>query len=642
MNLSLFYQNRQGGWTCTGSPDLQKGLDFKNHEIAVHMTCRPGERQTHYTLEFTADYPTRLKLEGSLPGANPWHLIPGCIIGDNNLSHARPGQYPNLTAPDSSEPYSSPIWELRADRAPTPVSMLFTDAAAAAISIDPYGSDTAGATVRNGVFSELPNRFGVTLGYANLPCTFVDKTLAGKTVSLPGSSQPTRSARTGGVIYHFPGHGRACARKIIEQEYRQRRDLPEFKKNHHQAARALLDCFVEVNWSDSLQHYTNQSTRLPEPATLKPWRPLVEIAWTGGAVLAFPFLLAEEILQLPKDYFQGRKNGRQLFDEIAASFNPASGLFYDLTQERNGSRVNGWWSGILLSDRHCAYTNGQALYYLFQALHHLRDHKLTVPAQWEIVALSVARTLLQLQREDGNCGYAYSLDQPEVTDWEGFAGCWVAAAFAAAYSYTRDDAFKQGARRGIGFYHQDVQQLHCWGTPMDTWKSPDQEGNLAFLKAARILHQTTGEPDLLEKLEDSAHYEYLWRYGFKARPELLPLLGSNWNSCGGSITSVSNPHLHPMGLLATEDLHYLAEQTGNPYHRQRAEDGLAFAMNCLELYPDVTGYGRYGILTERFCPSDGLTTCEYNDGRRASMWFSYNGWAAANVLEALLLTLGRS
>ena len=64
--------------------------------------------------------------------------------------------------------------------------------------------------------------------------------------------------------------------------------------------------------------------------------------------------------------------------------------------------------------------------------------------------------------------------------------------------------------------------------------------------------------DRQQMLEAGAHYEYLWRYGFRARPQCRPLKGSNWNSCGGSITSVSNPHTHPMSVVATGDLDYLA------------------------------------------------------------------------------------
>ena len=213
---------------------------------------------------------------------------------------------------------------------------------------------------------------------------------------------------------------------------------------------------------------------------------------------------------------------------------------------------------------------------------------------------------------------------------------WIGAALAAAYAFTGKKHYREAACKAAGFYHRFVRELNVCGTPMDTWKAPDQEGNLAFMKLVRLLHETTGEASLLEMLEDGAHYEYLWRYGFRAVPEIMPLAGSSWNSCGGSVTSVSNPHIHPMGVLITPELYYLAERTGNELHRMRAEDGMAWSMNCLELYPEITGYGRYGVTTERFCPSDGLTDFYYSDGRPSSLWYSYNGWAAANILEALL------
>ena len=108
------------------------------------------------------------------------------------------------------------------------------------------------------------------------------------------------------------------------------------------------------------------------------------------------------------------------------------------------------------------------------------------------------------------------------------------------------------------------------------------------------------------------------------------------------MTSVSNPHIHPMGLVITEPLRYLAEQTGDEYYRDRSEDGVAWALQTLELYPEVSGYGPYGVMTERYCPSDGLTIETFEDtGEPSSMWWSYNAWAAANVMEGLLDTINR-
>ena len=175
---------------------------------------------------------------------------------------------------------------------------------------------------------------------------------------------------------------------------------------------------------------------------------------------------------------------------------------------------------------------------------------------------------------------------------------------------------------------------------MDTWKSNDQEGNLGFLKAAVQLHKATDNPIYLQMTVHSAEYEYLWRYAVKARPEFRPLKNSDWNSCGGSVTSVSNPHIHPMGVNITAELLYVYKNTGDIYHLHRAQDGLNWGLATSDLYPDITGYGRLGVVTERYCPSDGLTIETYSDtGEPSSIWFTFNGWAGVSILEGLTETI---
>ena len=163
----------------------------------------------------------------------------------------------------------------------------------------------------------------------------------------------------------------------------------------------------------------------------------------------------------------------------------------------------------------------------------------------------------------------------------------------------------------------------------------DEEGNLAFVRGTRLLYEVTGEKKYLEHLEAGACYEYLWRYAYAAKPENAPLK-EGWNSCGGSVTSISNPHIHPMGVIIDGDLRYLAAAAGDDYHKMRADDSTAWMMQNLELYPEKSGYGQYGITSERFCPSDGLVTERYSDGRPYSSWFTFNLWATANVLEAIM------
>ena len=58
------------------------------------------------------------------------------------------------------------------------------------------------------------------------------------------------------------------------------------------------------------------------------------------------------------------------------------------------------------------------------------------------------------------------------------------------------------------------------------------------------------------------------------------------------------------------------------------------------------GYGRYGVLSERTCPSDGLLSERYRDtSAPASTWWSYNAWAAGSAMEAIaekILSGGRA
>jgi hypothetical protein len=283
----------------------------------------------------------------------------------------------------------------------------------------------------------------------------------------------------------------------------------------------------------------------------------------------------------------------------------------------NDSQINGWWSGFLpqTRDNHCAYTNGHAAYYLLR----IASVDPQVPRRWVETALRVLDTATQLQRDDGAFGYIFSSQERKVIDFEGFAGCWFAAALPYAWKITGQRRYCEAAERALEFYSGFVRDLACWGSPMDTCKSIDSEGNLAFIRAARIMHESSDDERYLQMLEAGANYEYLWRYGFRTRPQCPPLKNSSWNSCGGTITSVSNPHIHPMGVVATDDLEYLAPVSGDSYHQSRADDGIAWLMNTMELYPDTMGYGRYGVLSERTCPSDGLLAeVFYDDNAPAS------------------------
>lgn len=589
---------------------------------------------TEYVMCCSGKYRTALRMVLTLPGnGTVFHVIPCCIYGDNNFKEARTGEFPILTYEHPEVSYCSPFWEYRADRAAMPVSAVCTEYGVAAVSVEPYSDskDSDCGYIRNGLIAALPRSFGVSLGYTNDPCT-----MKNKRDPEPSVYDRAKTAKTTGTIYFVPGERRKI-HDIIRKEYWMRRERPSFLKSYKEAAAGLLDSLVSLSWSPKDREYTNIKCCPPDDRMLRPWRDVVEIGWTGGGILAYPLILVRDVLGKEADKkLKTAMSGEEIFNRITEGYNPVSGLYYDLMRTMNGSRVNGWWTGFgLVKDCHCSYTNGSALHYILKTILYLKNRNRCYPVLWLKNALKVMDNVISLQRQDGAFGYTFAEDCRRVKDWQGFAGCWFAAAAAYAYQLTGIQKYEQAAEKALNYYHAEVEQLICCGTPMDTWKSVDEEGNLAFIRACRIVHENSQDPKWLNYLKDGADYECLWRYGYKTRPDFEPLsccLGG-WNSCGGSVTSVSNPHIHPMGAIVNEDLFYLGEKTGDIYYCRRAEDGIAWLMQTLEMYPEQTGYGQYGVLSERWCPSDGLTIERYSDGRPYSSWFSSNLWAVANALE---------
>lgn len=630
IKVECTYQ-KNGEWRSIPLEERESGYAASAEGILICLA--PAGHGWYYEVEAKTDFDTQVRLAVSIQtDGEIFHVIPCTIYGDNNLDHVKPGELPCLTERYPATRLCAPFWELRADRAAVPVSMMSDGEKTVGISIDPY-SEVDGGWVHNGVFASLPGTAGVSLGYVNLPATFVDKGNAGAI-----TEEFVREAKAKGSIYLKEKGGRQEMHNIVQKEYEKRHSRASYEKGFREAAEAIVNVCVNLNWNEQWQAYTDMSCCPPEKTELKAWRPVYEIGWTGIAELACPFIMAQKLLGMGKETFGNAKDGFTLFDQVAAVYNEASGLLNDLVApvDESGSLTDGWWVWYYIGKgKHCAYTNGKAVYGMLKSIFFLREREESWPEEWLAVCLKVLDTVLLLQREDGNYGYTYSATQKKVLDWDGFAGCWFVPAMVYAYRLTGKEKYLVSACKAESFYREYVKALNCYSTPMDTWKAVDEEGNLAFVRGCRLLHETTGESRYLEDLRLGACYEYLWRYGYAARPENAPLR-EGWNSCGGSVTSVSNPHIHPMGVLIDTDLRYLADQTGEEYHRMRAMDSTAWMMQNLELYPEKSGYGCYGMMSERFCPSDGLVTERYSDGRPYSSWFTFNLWATANVLEAIM------
>lgn len=127
-----------------------------------------------------------------------------------------------------------------------------------------------------------------------------------------------------------------------------------------------------------------------------------------------------------------------------------------------------------------------------------------------------------------------------------------------------------------------------------------------------------------------------WLFIQSHRVEDRPPLGRvGWSSCGGSITSTANPHIHPMSSTVLDEISYLLARRPSAYLAARFRDTLAWSCQNHNTFDGEYDYGRTGWMSERFCYGQGLLVQRYPDGSPASTWFALMRWACASILEGL-------
>lgn len=193
LQIKIFYGKNEIWIPMPEECYTEKGCEFQTKEALYRVLFdKDGpEGERGFRMEFCASYDTRMKLQVSLPGEeNYYHVIPCNIYGDNHAKEVRIGEFPLLTTEHPEAAFCSPYWEFRADRAAMPLSALCCDRGTVAVSIDPYSAESGkdGGLVRNGVFAELPDSCGVTLGYTNDPVTFLNRSVPAAATGSRGGS----------------------------------------------------------------------------------------------------------------------------------------------------------------------------------------------------------------------------------------------------------------------------------------------------------------------------------------------------------------------------------------------------------------------------------------------------------------------
>lgn len=563
------------------------GFFWSDHpagRVELHLaeeTESQGGR-TRFRLLIKARAPLRieLRLELAQQSRDAWHILPGFIFGDNNFSVAGAGHFPVLSRRNAAGLGVSPCWQTRAERCAAPLAMAFGEEGGhVAIAAAPCaGLEGAGDTfLRNGLIAELPAAVGLAVGCREAPLAFIDKDIFGA---------PAEQLVPAGAVVVLPvdlffrgDSSRRVAHALVREVYALYHEPPAAEAETEECIDAVAAAAVADGRQDG------RAFRAEAPAGRRPGAAPCLRADAAGLSCA---VLAAAARRRRTDW---RAVARRGMDRAAADVNPATGLFR-IAGGGDGSAAAG-----LRRDLHFARASAETAWHLLRgSLLEIETGGAPAP-EWHRPALAACDAIIGLQRADGHCGYAYRRDRPAVADWEGFAGCWWAAAFCEACRLTGRRRYLEAARRAVACYWPQVRQLDVWGTALDACKTNDEEGGPAFVLAARRLHELTGEDECLDMLAAGAEYEFLWRYLHNVRPAAEAPPGSAGRySCGASLVSVARPVIHSLGLLIADDLKYLAERSGDGHFLSRLEDSLVWARNCLGRFPAKSGLAAAGPL----------------------------------------------
>jgi hypothetical protein len=331
-----------------------------------------------------------------------------------------------------------------------------------------------------------------------------------------------------------------------------------------------------------------------------------------------------------------RKQSLDFIDNVIRnSFNPASGLLYDAVENGKWS-VYGWWYNGMHSGGHSAYINGQAVYYILKAYISEKNDRNVIHDDWIGFVAPVIRKMNAEINSDREYPFSMSEHTGAGIEYDSMGGAWCLAATALYEYVTNSNEYRDIIKKSENHYHDVfVKKCECYGGPLDTDKAVDDEGILAYIRAVKILHEITKEEYLLGHMLDAFNYEFSFKLSYNTPVSVKPLSDIGWSSCGGSITSTANPHIHPMSSTIIPEMRYYVEECHDDYVRSRLEDTVKWSLQTFNTYDGEYGYGNPGWMSERFCFCQGLMTEKYPDGSPASTWFALMPWASSCIIEGL-------
>ena len=588
----------------------------------------------------------KARTEGGAAGAR--FFLPGFMYGTNrgNAPLVTDSKTPRLRL--TEEFPASPWWMVRSDRLSHPCALMILDGRVTGVSASPYYLNTKAGVQAwepgvSGSFGQYAG-FGCslesrevwyTLGYENAPWLFVDSHHIKPRSPLGENCFYIAKDETVIVRIHCfdePLEDERGIHRILRWVYDRFHEPPRRLRSVRETVREIASAVSNDAWLQEKHSYAGFVFDRGDHFEV---RLLPSITWTNGLSAAVPVLCSAHRLQ---DEAM-RAQALDCIDHIVRNcLNLLSGLPY--LSEQDGVWSNrGWWYDKQHTPGHAAYLVGQSVYLILKAYAREKEQG-TVHEEWLRFAERVIARTEQGRSQDGEYPYVFSETTGAGLEYDSFSGSWCMAAAAYYELLMGDRTYVPNLLKSESWYHEAyVLRQECYGGPLDIDKNVDSEGILSYIRAVRCLHEIAEDSGrkelLLDHLRDALYYEFTFKFCYNSPVKVPPLSTVGWSSCGGSITSVTNPHIHPMSSSVLDEMAYYLRFREDPYVRSRFSDTLLWSCQCHNTFDREYGYGKTGWMSERFCHSEGLLKEIWPDGSPASTWFALMPWACGSLLEGL-------
>ncbi|MNV09033.1 hypothetical protein D3C71_995180 [compost metagenome] len=580
---------------------------------------------------------------------NPRFFLPAFMYGRNRGEAPQnvPNEFPRLREGNPSRP-SSPWWMVRSDRLSHPAALVYDSGKIFGLCASPYFVSKSGVKIQwkpnlDGEFyqyggytcSLTKGTVGYTLGYENAPLLFIKSRLVKERAPLDENCfelAASESVEFTLDLYEYDAESELGINAALEDIYYRYHQHPRLGSDIQTAAADLSKAIYQYAWLPEDRSYSTFVYEDKETGGYR-YNKIISISWTDGLSVATPVLIAA--LRLEDEPM--REQALSCIENIVGnSLNPASGLPYEAYQDGKWS-INGWWFDGMRTPGHSAYLCSQALFYILKACEFERRIKNILHEDWMVFVKKVLFVLEKSKNTDDEYPTILSERTGAGLEYDSFSGTWCMAAMAYYSWLTGDRTHLDSLKRSEKHYYETyVKRMECYGAPLDADKAVDSEGILAYIKAVRYLHALTGDDLYLDHMRDAIDYEFTFKFAYNSPIKVPPLSTVGWSSCGGSVTSVANPHIHPMSSNLVDELHYFVQQRKDPYVRQRMLDTVGWGCQTYNRFDKEFDHGKTGWMSERFCHSEGLVTEIYSDGSPASTWFCLMPWASGSIIEGLV------